>query len=109
MTIQQILNNIRDAVYGRDMRQSIHDGVEKCYNERIPGGYNPVTDINSYYSGIALFPATTAHCPPFNAPFMLVAAGNETNCCQIAYDFNNTESPMRRVKTNNSWSNWEAS
>jgi len=106
MTIQQILNNIRDAVYGRDMRQAIHDGVEKCYDERLPGGYNPVSDINTYYSGIALFSASTTHHPPFNAPFMLIAAGNATSCIQIAYDYDNAESPMRRSKTNGTWSEW---
>jgi len=106
MTIQQILNSIRDAVYGKDMRQAIHDGIEKCYDERLPGGYNPATDINTYYTGIALFPASTTHHPPFNAPFMLVAAGNAINCFQIAYDCDNAESPMKRTKANGSWSEW---
>lgn len=30
--IQQILNAILTSVYGRDMRQHIHDGIEACYN-----------------------------------------------------------------------------
>lgn len=106
MTIQQILNNIRDAVYGRDMRQAIHDGVEKCYDERLPGGYNPVSDINTYYSGIALFSGTTLNHPPFGSYFLLIAAGNASNCVQIAYDYDNSESPMKRTKSNGSWSNW---
>lgn len=108
MTIDQILSNIRNAVYGRDMRQAIYEGVDKCYSERLPGGYNPVSDINTYYSGIALFSETTQHRPPFNAPFMLVAAGNETNCCQIAYDYDNANSPMRRKKESGSWSDWSS-
>ena len=106
MTIEQILNNIRTAIYGIDMRQAIYEGVDKCYSERIPGGYNPTSDINTYYSGIALFPATTQHRPPFNASFMLIAAGNASNCYQIAYDYDNTNIPMKRKKENGSWSEW---
>ena len=37
MTIAQILANILSAVYGRDVRQSIHDGIEKCYSDVTTG------------------------------------------------------------------------
>lgn len=106
MTIDQILSNIRNAVYGIDMRQAIYEGVDKCYSERLSGGYNPVSDVDTYYSGIALFSSTTQHRPPFSGSFMLIAAGNSSYCCQIAYDYNNENSPMRRKKENGSWSTW---
>lgn len=32
-TIQECLNNILKAVYGKDVRQSIHDAIEQCYND----------------------------------------------------------------------------
>lgn len=108
MTIQQILDNIRTAVYGRDMRQAIYEGIDKSYSERLPGGYNPVSDINSYYSGIALFSSSTQHRPPFNSSFMLIASGNETSCFQIAYDYENANSPMKRNKSNGTWSEWSS-
>lgn len=105
MTIQQILSNIRTAVYGRELRRSIHDGLEKCYSERLQGGRNPVSDINNFYTGIALFSATTTN-RPFNTEFMLIAAGNETNCYQVAYSVGNSQAPLSRRKQNGSWTAW---
>ena len=32
-TIQECLSNILKAVYGKDVRQSIHDAIEQCYND----------------------------------------------------------------------------
>lgn len=32
-TIQDHLNNILKAVYGKDVRQSIHDAIDKCYDD----------------------------------------------------------------------------
>lgn len=36
-TIQQILQGIDSAQYGRDMREFIHKGIEKCYEEGSAG------------------------------------------------------------------------
>lgn len=36
-TIQQILQGIDSAQYGRDMRQYIHKGIEKCYDDGRAG------------------------------------------------------------------------
>ena len=36
-TIQEILQGIDDAQYGRDMRQLIHKGIQKCYEEGSAG------------------------------------------------------------------------
>ena len=33
MTIQEALNNIKNAVFGRDVRQSIHDGIDTINKE----------------------------------------------------------------------------
>lgn len=32
-TISQIVENIRHAVYGKDVRENIALGIEKCYDE----------------------------------------------------------------------------
>lgn len=32
-TIQDYLNNILKAVYGKDVRQSIHDAIKQCYED----------------------------------------------------------------------------
>ena len=63
MTIQQILSNIRNAVYGKDVRSSIHDGIDQCYKDRLPGGMNPVPDLNNFPSGLALFTSTALNKP----------------------------------------------
>lgn len=106
MTIQQALNNIKNAIYGRDVRTSIHDGIELCYNERLAGGLNPVTNLNDFTSGIALFTRNVTN-RPFSGTFLLIAGGNSTNSYQIAYDSGNTNPPQHRKKQNNSWGNWE--
>lgn len=36
-TIRDYLNNILKAVYGKDVRQSIHDAIEKCYYDGKSG------------------------------------------------------------------------
>lgn len=33
MTITEILNAIKTAVYGREVRTAIHDGIQQCYND----------------------------------------------------------------------------
>lgn len=38
MAIGNILQDIMTAVYGRDVRQAIHDGIEECYNAVGPFG-----------------------------------------------------------------------
>ena len=37
-TIQEILYAIRNAVYGKDVRGAIADGIEKCYEDYTEGG-----------------------------------------------------------------------
>ena len=106
MTIQQILNSIRNAVYGKDVRSSIHDGIEQCYKDRLPGGMNPVPDLNNFPSGLALFTNVVIN-KPFDSSFLLVAGGDSANSFQIAYDMNNNNPPYARKKQNGSWGSWE--
>lgn len=106
MTIQQALANIKNAVYGRDVRSSIHDGIELCYNERLPGGLNPVTNLNDFNSGVALFTSNPANAP-FTSSFLLIAGGNVADSFQIAYDTNNNNPPYSRKKQSGTWGNWE--
>lgn len=35
--IEEYLNKIKNAVYGRDVRDAIHDGIETCYKEGKAG------------------------------------------------------------------------
>ena len=106
MTIQQALNKIRNATYGKDVRDALHDGISLCYNDRVAGGsYTSATSVNTFYSGIGLFPSNATN-RPFDAPFLLIAAGSDTSCCQIAYDQNNGNNPKIRKKENGSWSSW---
>ena len=107
MTIQQALTNIMSAVYGKDVRESIHDGIELCYNERASGGLNPQTDANLFYSGIAYF-SSTATNRPFSADFLLIAGGNATSCCQIAFAVANAYAPKIRRRANGTWTEWTA-
>ncbi|WP_288161336.1 hypothetical protein, partial [uncultured Clostridium sp.] len=33
MSIQNYLNQIKSAVFGKDVRQSIHDAIKQCYDD----------------------------------------------------------------------------
>lgn len=105
MTIEQALSNIENAVYGRDVRGSIHDGIELCYNERLNGGLNPVRNLDDFPSGIALFTRSVTN-RPFSSSFLLIAGGNSTNSFQIAYDASNNNPPKMRRKTGSNWGDW---
>lgn len=35
--IEQYLNKILEAVYGKDVRQAIHDGIQQCYYDGKAG------------------------------------------------------------------------
>lgn len=60
-TIQELLQGIDDAQYGRDMRQYIHKGIQKCYEEgsagetdleareRLDTLESDLADINNWY------------------------------------------------------------
>lgn len=54
-TIQQILEGIDTSQYGRDMRQYIHKGIEKCYEEGSAGETDLVArnDISAFASNFA--------------------------------------------------------
>ena len=36
-TIQDYLNLIKNAIYGKDVRQAIHDGIQQCYYDGHAG------------------------------------------------------------------------
>lgn len=50
-TIQELLQGIDDAQYGRDMRQYIHKGIQKCYEEGSAGE----TDLVAREDTVKLF------------------------------------------------------
>ncbi len=50
--IQEYLNKIKNAVYGREVRQAIHDGIEQCYKDGRAGAVDLVAR-----AGIAEFTA----------------------------------------------------
>lgn len=54
-TIQEILQGIDEAQYGRDMRQYIHKGIQKCYEEGSAGETDLVArnDISAVMDSIA--------------------------------------------------------
>ena len=105
MTIQQILSNIRNKTYGEDVRQAIIDGLQLCYTDKVLGGYCPVDNLNNYYSGAAFCTSSTANSP-FQSSFIVMCAGNSTNCFQVAINASNINDGYVRNKKNNSWSAW---
>lgn len=40
-TFQELLAKIKNAIYGKEVRQSIHDAIEQCYADAVPGYYKP--------------------------------------------------------------------
>lgn len=57
-TIKDHLNNILQSVFGRDVRQSIHDAIQQCYNdatgnpESIAAYAKKVDDAVEYINGL---------------------------------------------------------
>lgn len=47
-TIQECLNNILKAVYGKDVRQSIHDAIKQCYEDVT----NPELNIEAFATAV---------------------------------------------------------
>ena len=105
MTIQQILANIKNKTYGEDVRQAIIDGLQLCYTDKALGGYCPVDNLNNYYSGAAFCTSSVANSP-FQSSFIVMCAGNSTNCFQVAINATNVNDGYVRNKKNNSWSAW---
>lgn len=52
--ITQILSNIKNAVFGKDVRQSIHDGIKQCYDDAIANGHTDmeVAQARGVYSNL---------------------------------------------------------
>ena len=105
MTITQALNAIKTAVYGKDVRNAIYEAISLCYNDRPAGGINATNTLNTFYSGITLITSTLTNAP-FSGSYMLLAAGDSTNCCQIAYSMTNTYVPVTRRKSGSTWTSW---
>lgn len=105
MTLQEVLSAIKTAVYGEDVRNAILGGLELCYSERLSGGYNPVDDLNNYMNGTTFFDSGVEN-RPFNGAYLLMAGGNDEECCQVAIDPSGVNSSMIRCKENGSWSTW---
>ena len=40
--IEEYLNQIKNAIYGKDVRQAIHDGIEACYEDGKAGAIDLV-------------------------------------------------------------------
>jgi len=106
MTIKQALEAIQNESYGEPVRQAIIEGIQLCYSEKATGGYCPVDDLNTYYSGVAFCASSIAHSP-FQSSFVIMSAGNSSNCFQAAINITNLNDGYVRKRQNNAWSNWE--
>lgn len=62
-TIQEILDGIDESQYGRDMRDYIHKGIQKCYEEGSAGE----TDLQAR-TDIASLQALTPYCFQITVP-----------------------------------------
>ena len=105
MTLQEALTAIKSAIYGEDVRSAIIEGLQLCYTERTSGGYALIEDADEFQNGIALCTSSTEH-RPYDAPFLLYSAGNDTVCCQVAVDPDGSRSNSIRKKENNTWGEW---
>ena len=99
MTIQQILTIIKNETYGEDVRQAIADGLQLCYDDKALGGYCPVDNLNNYYSGAAFCTSSTAN-GPFQSSFIVMCAGDSTNCFQVAINALDINDGYTRKKQN---------
>ena len=47
-SIQEILAAIRSAIYGKDVRTAIADGIEKCYSETAQISVSQIGQTDDY-------------------------------------------------------------
>lgn len=48
-TIAQIVEQIRHAIYGKDVRENIAQGIEKCYEETGTASVAKIPDTDDDY------------------------------------------------------------
>lgn len=65
-TIQENLEKILHAVFGRDVRQAIHDGIKNCYDDGIAGS-EELNDVRNGYDGTSYPTAGEAVRSQFNS------------------------------------------
>ena len=64
--IQENLEKILHAVFGRDVRQAIHDGIKNCYDDGIAGS-EELNDVRNGYDGTSYPTAGEAVRSQFNS------------------------------------------
>lgn len=106
MTLQEILSNIRTAIYGEDVINAILNGLKLCYSERLSGGRMPSDDLNEFANGTAIFEPTVDDAPYDNS-FLILTGGNEETCCQVAFDTSGVHPSTIHYKENGSWTQWK--
>lgn len=105
MSIQEILTSLLNDVRGNDVRRSIIDGIQYCYNKKLSIGLNPATNLDRYFSGIGVF-TTDVTGKPFTTVYMIVASGSYDFDMQLAIDLSGQNSMKLRRFENGSWSIW---
>ena len=105
MSIQEILTSLLNDVRGNDVRRSIVDGIQYCYNKKLSIGLNPETNLDRYFSGIGVF-TTDVTGKPFTTVYMIIASGSYDFDMQLAIDLSGQNSMKLRRFENGSWSIW---
>ena len=72
--IQTLLNQIRTAIYGRDVRQAIHDAIRKCYDEGKAGA----TDLTARELAASQAATAQAKIDAFETTVTAQLAAHET-------------------------------
>lgn len=105
MSIQEILTSLLNDVRGNDVRRSIVEGIQYCYNKKLSIGLNPETNLDHYFSGIGVF-TTDVTGKPFTTVYMIIASGSYDFDMQLAIDLSGQNSMKLRRFENGSWSIW---
>lgn len=105
MSIQEILTSLLNDVRGNDVRRSIIDGIQYCYNKKLSIGLNPETNLDRYFSGIGVF-TTDVTGKPFTTVYMIIASGSYDFDMQLAIDLSGQNSMKLRRFENGAWSIW---
>lgn len=85
------------------------DAINKLGGLAISGAsqyVNPVSNVNTFYSGIGLFSGEVTNLPTTEW-WLIISGGQNGTTTQIAYTLFNTTTPRMRYCASGTWSSWQ--
>lgn len=95
--------NVYSPLWGGWLHNKLNQFLDVTGSDII---INPVSDVNNFDTGIALF-YNVSNLPPGNDWFLIISGGGDGTNVQVAYALGNLVGGCyRRNRASNTWTNW---